>query len=82
MTRCSHPTTSRRTVRERPYSCSVNPHNENRAAHGNIEVEVECSRCGLRRFENINGWHEELGPWGPPVDETIEIPTYKPIRML
>mgnify|MGYP001613963660 CR=1 FL=1 len=40
---------------------------ENPAAHGNVEVADQCSRCGLSRRRLVNGLHEEVGPWG--VDE-------------
>ena len=33
-------------------------------AHGCVTQVVECCRCGARRRKNVNGVHEELGPWG------------------
>ena len=41
------------------------PGHENRAAHGNVQITVECVACGARRSELHNGRHVELGPWGP-----------------
>ena len=63
MSRCEHAHTV--DVSERCYTGSVAGGDENRAAHGGICVEVECSRCGARRSENRNGGHIECGPWGP-----------------
>ncbi len=36
---------------------------ENPMAHGNICVEYRCVECGARQKVNINGGHEENGPW-------------------
>jgi hypothetical protein len=33
------------------------------SAHGNITEHVECTDCGARRRENINGLHVEVSPW-------------------
>ena len=38
---------------------------ENRAAHGNVEVQDICFRCGLSRRRLINGRHEEVSAWEP-----------------
>lgn len=62
MNHCPHLAT--RDVRTRCYTGSV-AREENRAAHGNICVTVECIGCGAARLELRNGRHEELGPWGP-----------------
>ena len=50
------------TIRECCYSGTVNPHDENRAAHGWIEATVAC-HCGAQRRENQNGRHVEIGRW-------------------
>lgn len=64
-TNCAHGTT--REISADGYSGSVatSIYAENRAAHGNIDVTVECVACGARRHELINGLHIEVGPWGP-----------------
>ena len=46
---------------ERGYRGPVS-RDENPAAHGCIEVLDEC-HCGAQRRRNVNGWHEEAGPW-------------------
>ena len=35
---------------------------EDPSAHGCIEILDEC-HCGAQRRRNVNGWHEEAGPW-------------------
>ena len=66
MSACTHKIV--RTISEGAYmgSVAVYPHtDENRAAHGNITVTVECRACGAQRRENINQSFLEVGPWGP-----------------
>lgn len=50
-----------RTI-ERCFEGCVNNHNPNEAAHGNIVV-IETCACGKERRTNVNGRHEEEGPW-------------------
>jgi hypothetical protein len=63
---CEHKKT--KVVREMCFRGSVS-REENRAAHGNIQLEVECLDCGARRAENRNGAHAEVGEWG---DSAVE----------
>lgn len=44
---------------------------ENRAAHGGVRFADTC-RCGAVRARNVNGWHEEIGPWGIDSDRLAE----------
>lgn len=59
------------------FTAPVNPHNQNRAAHGNIGVTETCL-CGAERKRLINGRHEELGEWTggmiqtPPEEHRLE----------
>lgn len=47
-------------------SVSVHPYtDEDRRAHGNITILVECRDCGARRKENHNQGYVEASPWGP-----------------
>ena len=62
MTDCMHQTT--RELGTYAYTGSVSRW-ENPAAHGNVRIEQECTRCGRRRSVLVNGPHEEAGPWGP-----------------
>ena len=52
-----------REFRPGPFRHPVGPpQDQNRAAHGSIEVVQECS-CGALRLVNRNGLHEESGYW-------------------
>ncbi len=61
---CNHSNT--KTVREGPYQGTIPGAEENRAAHGWMQVTERCRDCGQERYCNINGMHEENGPWGDP----------------
>lgn len=55
-------------------SVAVYPYTEeNRAAHGNITVAVECVKCGARQSQNINGNHIEVSPWAGSREERRRI---------
>lgn len=58
---CVHASVS---SQDKGYSASVArpPHDENRAAAGNICVHETCS-CGATRATNVNGRHEETSGW-------------------
>lgn len=65
MKSCDHAST--RDVRTTGYNypVAVPPYtDENRGAHGNVCVRVECETCGAERDELRNGVHEEVSPWG------------------
>lgn len=51
-------------TRDRPFFGPVS-RDENRAAHGCV-TRVENCECGATRQVNVNGWHEETGPWVEP----------------
>ena len=48
---CAHERTA--DIAETGFTGSVNPWDENRAAHGNICVTEECRSCGARRSVNV-----------------------------
>ena len=52
----------------RPFSGPVS-RDEVRAAHGNITVTETCVACRGRRDVNLNGSHEEAGPWAADVTD-------------
>jgi hypothetical protein len=56
----------------RCFSGSVNPWNENRAAHGGVALHEECS-CGAIRAVNANGRHTEEGEWEMPAQRSYRI---------
>lgn len=58
---CTHADTRTLSVRAFVGPVSVD---ENRAAHGNVTMEVECVACGARQMRNVNGVHVETGTWG------------------
>lgn len=64
---CTHHQTE--IIRERVYMGPV-AHGDDiqEAAHGNVTVTDRCLGCGALRERNINGRHEELGPFGPSKD--------------
>lgn len=64
METCPHAHT-RQIGDDRPFVGPVSTRDENRAAHGNITITLECIACGARRDVNINQCHTERGPWGP-----------------
>jgi hypothetical protein len=47
---------------ERCFSGCVDPHDCTPAAHGGMTYRDVCS-CGAERATNVNGTHEEEGPW-------------------
>ncbi len=55
-------------VQERAYTGGVNARDENRAAHGNIEVTERCGTCSGERRRLVNGRHEEIGDWEAPIE--------------
>ena len=60
MTNCKHTTTSFGS--SRPFTGSVNPRDENPAAHGDRTYTETCT-CGASREINNNGLHQEIGAW-------------------
>jgi len=61
---CAHSKTRTLSTEGFARDVSVHPYTEsNPAAHGNITERVECTACGARRLENINGRHVEVSPW-------------------
>jgi hypothetical protein len=47
------------------FSAPISGAEYNPAAHGNVKITEHC-RCGAVRHCNINGRHEEQGPWDMP----------------
>jgi hypothetical protein len=63
---CKHEHTIETRVVGYSAPVAVHPYTEeNPAAHGNICVTEQCTRCGADRLKNINGNHVEYGTWGP-----------------
>jgi hypothetical protein len=61
---CSHSETRVLSTNGFSREVSVAPYTEsNPSAHGNITELAECTACGARRLENVNGRHLEVSPW-------------------
>lgn len=69
---CTHARTAESAPRCYSNSVAEPPHDENRAAHGNIEVTEMCQRCGAERLLLINGRHREVSGWHAATAEIDE----------
>lgn len=69
---CSHASTKTLSTHGFSGDVSVAPYTEsNASAHGNITEHVECTACGARRLENVNGGHVEVSPWRGSTEERV-----------